>query len=79
MVNIQYNIKKKSVRLANLRQSDFFEFQDCIWQVLFKDKKTGCYSCYNYNQNIELGIFDGEEEVRPLNVTVVIDGYSKEE
>ena len=71
MVNIQNNLKRNSVKLANLEQSDFFEFQGCIWQVLFVDEGINEYSCYNYNKKGECALF-AIEEVLPLDVTSLL-------
>lgn len=76
MTKIQNNLKKNTVKLANLEQADFFEFQGCIWQVLFRDEGTGDYSCYNYNQKGESCLFD-TEDVLPLDVTIVVNKYSE--
>lgn len=67
---------KYTTELINLDYGDFFELNNTIYQFL-------CYSDTSFRvvKNIETGkieYMDGTTVVSKLDVTIIIDGYSKE-
>ena len=78
MVKIHNNLNSKyTTELDNLDYGDFFELNNTVYQFLYHSG-TSC----RVVKNIETGkikYMDRTTVVRKLDVTIIIDGYSKEE
>ena len=77
MVKIHNNLNSKYTKeLINLDYGDFFELNNIVYQVLYHNDTSRIV------RNIETGevrYMDKATVVCKLDVTIVIDGYSKEE
>ena len=68
---------KYTTELGNLDYGDFFELNNTVYQFLYHSG-TSC----RVVKNIETGkikYMDKTTVVRKLDVTIIIDGYSREE
>ena len=78
MVKIRNNLNSKyTTELDNLDYGDFFELNNTVYQFLYHSG-TSC----RVVKNIETGkikYMDRTTVVRKLDVTIIIDGYSREE
>lgn len=78
MVKIHNNLNSKcTTKLDNLDYGDFFELNNTVYQFLYHSG-----TLYRVVKNIETGkikYMDRTTVVRKLDVTIIIDGYSKEE
>lgn len=77
MVKIRNNLNSKyTTKLGNLDYGDFFELNNTVYQFLYH------YCTSRVVKNIEAGKIEYMAQttvVRKLDVTIIIDGYSKEE
>ena len=78
MIKIRNNLNSKyTTELSNLDYGDFFELNNTVYQFLYH-----YYYTSRVVKNIETGKIEYMAQttvVRKLDVTIIIDGYSKEE
>lgn len=79
MVKLINNLKKTAkVKINELDNATFFECNDEFYQLLSFNKETKLYDCV-YIPTMEHARFFIGTVVNPVDVTITINGYTKEE
>lgn len=78
MNTIVNNLKGNTVPLYTLNLSAFFEYMDCIYQVLYKEKymDNDDVLVWDYTHDCSQKL-DPYSEVIPLDATITINKYSE--